>query len=119
MIQQKSNSEEIISSTKDSATFFSVLVSSFSTIFIAELGDKTQIATLILSAQSGRPILIFFAAGLALIFTSLLGVIIGRWIANNLPRKRFTFGSGIIMLSLGIYLALQGIFDLFQNQKLM
>tara|TARA_B100001250_G_scaffold236732_2_gene203331 strand:- start:2632 stop:2979 length:348 start_codon:yes stop_codon:yes gene_type:complete len=99
----------------DSNTFFSILITAFSTIFLAELGDKTQLATLILSAQSGRPLIIFTSAALALISTSLLGVLIGRWIAKNLPRQRFTQISGIIMLSLGIYLITQGFIDFIQN----
>jgi len=103
------------SDLKDSTSFLSILITSFSTIFLAELGDKTQLATLILSAQSGRPLIIFIGAALALISTSLLGVLIGRWIANNLPRQRFTVVSGIIMLSLGIYLATQGFIDFIHN----
>ena len=95
----------------DSPSFFSILITSFSTIFLAELGDKTQLATLMLSAQSGRPIIIFTGAALALITTSLLGVLIGQWISNNLPRQNFTVVSGLIMLSLGIYLATQGFVD--------
>ena len=102
------------SNSKDSTPFFSILITSFSTIFLAELGDKTQLATLILSAQSGRPLIIFIGAALALISTSLLGVLIGRWIAKNLPRQRFTVVSGIIMLSLGIYLVTQGLLSLFK-----
>tara|TARA_B100000579_G_C22749340_1_gene813221 strand:- start:567 stop:920 length:354 start_codon:yes stop_codon:yes gene_type:complete len=102
--------------TKDSTPFFSVLITSFSTIFLAELGDKTQLATLMLSAQSGRPLIIFFGAALALISTSLLGVLIGRWISNNLPRQRFTLVSGIIMLSLGIFLVSQGFIEFIQNK---
>ena len=115
MGQPNSNSQIEKSESKDSTSFFSILITSFSTIFIAELGDKTQIATLILSAQSGRPLIIFIGAALALISTSLLGVLIGRWIANNLPRQRFTLISGIIMLSLGIYLVTQGFFDFTQD----
>ena len=115
MSQLNSNSNDKISDSKDSSTFFSILITSFSTIFLAELGDKTQIATLMLSAQSGRPLIVFMGAALALISTSLLGVIIGRWIANNLPRQKFTLISGIIMLSLGIYLVTQGLFDFLQN----
>ncbi len=115
MSQLNSNSNDKISDSKDSSTFFSILITSFSTIFLAELGDKTQIATLMLSAQSGRPLIVFMGAALALISTSLLGVIIGRWIANNLPRQKFTLISGIIMLSLGIYLVTQGMFDFLQN----
>ena len=113
---QSSSSSKIRSSdTKESTNFISILITSFSTIFLAELGDKTQLATLILSAQSGRPLIIFTGAALALITTSLLGVLIGQWIANNLPRERFTVVSGIIMLSLGIYLVTQGFIDFNQN----
>jgi len=118
MGQPNSKSKQGDSDLKDSNTFFSILITSFSTIFLAELGDKTQIATLILSAQSGRPFIIFIGAALALISTSLLGVLIGRWIANNLPRERFTVVSGIIMLSLGIYLVTQGFIDFIQNHNL-
>ena len=99
----------------DTPSFFNIVITSFSTIFLAELGDKTQLATLILSAQSGRPIIIFMGATLALVSTSLLGVLIGRWIANNLPRQSFTLVSGIIMLGLGMYLVTQGFIDSIQN----
>ena len=115
MGQTNSNSNIKPCETKDSSTFLSILITSFSTIFLAELGDKTQLATLMLSAESGRPIIIFTAAALALIFTSLLGVLVGQWISNNLPRQRFTLVSGIIMLSLGIYLVSQGFIDFIQS----
>ena len=113
-----SNSQLEKGDSKDRTTFFSILITTFSTIFLAELGDKTQIATLMLSAQAGRPLIIFTGAALALICTSLLGVLIGRWIANNLPRQRFTFVSGIIMLILGIYLVTQGSSEFIQNRIL-
>ena len=115
MGQSNSNSQLETSDSKDKTTFFSILITTFSTIFLAELGDKTQLATLMLSAQSGRPLVIFIGAALALISTSLLGVIIGRWIANNLPRQRFTVLSGLIMLGLGIFLVTQGFIDSIQN----
>ena len=115
MGQPNSNSQIENNESKDGTTFFSILITTFSTIFLAELGDKTQLATLMLSAQSGRPLIIFIGAALALISTSLLGVLIGRWISNNLPRQKFTVLSGIIMLSLGIYLVTQGFIDFIQN----
>ena len=111
------NPKQDNSESRESTPFLSILITSFSTIFLAELGDKTQLATLILSAQSGRPLIIFFGAALALISTSLLGVLIGRWIANNLPRQRFTLVSGIIMLSFGIYLVVQGTLESFIAQR--
>ena len=115
MSQLNSNSQLEKSDSKDTTPFITILITTFSTIFLAELGDKTQLATLMLSAQSGRPLIIFTGAALALISTSLLGVIIGRWISNNLPRQRFTLLSGLIMLGLGIYLVTQGFIDFMQN----
>ena len=115
MGKPNSNSKIEESDSKDSNPFFSILITSFSTIFLAELGDKTQLATLIISAQSGRPLIVFIGASLALISTSLLGVLIGRWIANNLPRQKFTVVSGIVMLSLGIYLVTQGFIGFIQK----
>ena len=119
MGQTNSNSQLEKSDSIDSTSFFRILITSFSTIFLAELGDKTQLATLMLSAQSGRPLIIFIGAALALISTSLLGVLIGRWIANNLPRQRFTFLSGVIMLCLGTYLVSQGLIPFIQNYNLI
>ena len=115
MGKPNSNSKIEEGESKDSNPFFSILITSFSTIFLAELGDKTQLATLIISAQSGRPLIVFIGASLALISTSLLGVLIGRWIANNLPRQKFTVVSGIVMLSLGLYLVTQGFIGFIQN----
>ena len=115
MDQINPNSKLEDSNSNDSTPFISILITSFSTIFLAEVGDKTQLATLILSAQSGRPLIIFIATALALISTSLLGVLIGRWIADNLPRQRFTVISGLIMLGLGIYLVSQGFIEFIQN----
>ena len=117
MGKSEPKSKELIRDLND-ASFISILISSFSTIFLAELGDKTQVATLMLSAQSGKPYLIFFAAALALICTSLLGVLIGRWIANNLPRQRFTLGAGLLMLSIGSFLAIEGIYGFIQYQQI-
>ena len=55
-------------------SFISIFFTTFTTIFIAELGDKTQIATLMLSAESGKPIIVFLGSSLALISSSIVAV---------------------------------------------
>ena len=64
-------------------SFFSIFITTFTTIFIAELGDKTQIATLMLSAESGMPIIVFIGSSVALISSSVVGVLIGKWISKK------------------------------------
>ena len=64
-----------------------VFTSTFITIFLAEMGDKTQIATLLMTAESHAPWVIFLGAATALISTSLVGVLLGRWLANLQMRK--------------------------------
>jgi len=68
--------------------FSAVFFSTFVTIFLAEIGDKTQLATLLISAESRSPLIVFFGAALALIMTSLIGVLLGQWLAKRLPPQR-------------------------------
>lgn len=97
--------------------FLPVLISTFTTVFLAELGDKTQIATLLLSAQSGQPWLIFAAAAVALISSSLVGVLVGRWLAKILPPEKLERMAGILMVGLGLWLGLQATQSLFISSQ--
>lgn len=105
-------------STDDEATtalpagFFAVAFTTFTTVFLAELGDKTQLAALLLSAQSGRPVLVFVGAAAALICSSLAGVLLGRWLASVLPPQRLERIAGLLMVALGLWLGAQAIADL-------
>ncbi|MCF8134943.1 MULTISPECIES: TMEM165/GDT1 family protein [Synechococcus] len=81
----------------------------FATVFLAELGDKTQLATLLLSAQSGRPLLVFIGSALALVASSLVGVLLGRWLAGWISPQRLELLAGSLMLLLGSLLGLQAI----------
>ena len=112
--KQKSKSSDV--SPKDSSKgLFNILISTFISVFIAELGDKTQIATLLLSAESGKPLIVFLGAALALICSTLLVVILGRWFSTNISQIRIQFISGILMLSLGIWFGIQSIQSFFPN----
>ena len=85
--------------------FISIFITTFTTIFIAELGDKTQIATLMLSAESGRPIIVFLGSSLALISSSLVGVLIGKWLSTKISPSKFAFFTGLLMLIISMFLA--------------
>jgi putative Ca2+/H+ antiporter (TMEM165/GDT1 family) len=58
---------------------------SFLMVFVAELGDKSQLAAITLSGQCQSPKAIFFGSACALIFASFLGVLIGEGFAQVLP----------------------------------
>ncbi len=78
--------------------FWAIFSSTFITIFLAEVGDKTQLATLLMSAQSNSPWVVFAGAACALIATSLLGVMIGYWIARRLSPQALNIGVAVLML---------------------
>ena len=84
--------------------FASIFITTFTTIFIAELGDKTQIATLMLSAESGKPIIVFIGSSLALISSSLVGVLIGKWLSQKISPSKFAFFTGLLMIMISIFL---------------
>ena len=63
----------------------SLLFSTFITVFIAELGDKTQLATLTISGTSKKPLAVFLGSASALVFASLLGALTGGSISTFVP----------------------------------
>ena len=85
--------------------FTAIFITTFTTIFIAELGDKTQIATLMLSAESGKPIIVFIGSSLALISSSIVGVLIGKWISKKVSPNRFAFFTAFLMIFISLFLA--------------
>ncbi len=92
-------------------SFLSIFITTFTTIFIAELGDKTQIATLMLSAESGKPIIVFLGSSLALISSSIVGVLIGKWVSKKISPRKFALFTGALMILISIFLA----YETFKN----
>ena len=56
---------------------FTLLISTFVTVFLAELGDKTQLATVAISGTSNRPLAVFLGSSSALVLASLIGAVAG------------------------------------------
>ena len=64
---------------------FRVLITTFGVIFLAEMGDKTQLAAMTMAAQTKKPWAVFLGASLALAAVSALGVIVGSVIGDYVP----------------------------------
>jgi putative Ca2+/H+ antiporter (TMEM165/GDT1 family) len=88
----------------DWKTSLKVFTSTFLTIFLAELGDKTQLTTLLMSAESQSPWTVFIGAGLALVLTSLIGILVGCWLSKRVPPQTLEKASGIMLLFISIAL---------------
>ena len=82
----------------------SLLLSTFLTIFIAELGDKTQLATLTISGTSNKPLAVFLGSASALVLASLLGALTGGSISTFLPEFVLKSLASITFLIIGIRL---------------
>ncbi|MBE9146110.1 TMEM165/GDT1 family protein [Planktothrix mougeotii] len=78
-----------------------IFVSTFITIFLAEIGDKTQLTTLLMTAESHAPWIVFAGAGSALVLTSLLGVLLGQWLATRISPRTLErlAGSSLLVIS--------------------
>lgn len=85
-----------------------VLATVFGTIFVAELGDKTQLATLLFAADKGvDKWLVFAGASLALIATSALGIIGGAIISQYISERLLNVIAGIGFIAIGIWTILR------------
>ena len=84
-----------------------LLFTTFVTVFLAEMGDKTQLTTITLSSTTNKPLAVFLGSAIALILATLLGALAGSSIANLIPAFLLKLLSGIVFLSLGINLLVQ------------
>lgn len=83
---------------------WSLFLRTFGLIFLAELGDKTQLSTMMLSAQSKSPWIVFIGAALALVLNAGLGVLFGDAITRLVPANIIQKGAGALFILLGALL---------------
>ena len=81
-----------------------LLFTTFVTVFLAEMGNKTQLTTITLSSTTNKPLAVFIGSSVALILATLLGALAGGSIANLIPAFLLKLLSGIVFLIIGIKL---------------
>jgi putative Ca2+/H+ antiporter (TMEM165/GDT1 family) len=79
------------------------LISSAGLVLLMELGDKTMLTTMCLSAQYRRPRLVLLATMVALATSSVIAVIIGFILSTTLPIEIITYVSAFLFIALGVY----------------
>lgn len=79
-----------------------VLFTTFGIIFLAELGDKTQIAAMTMAAEKKRPWEVFIGAALALAAVSAIGVAVGTALGAYLPVEWIKRVAGVAFIVIGV-----------------
>jgi putative Ca2+/H+ antiporter (TMEM165/GDT1 family) len=79
----------------------SLLASTFVTVFLAELGDKTQLAIVSISGTSQRPGAVFAGSAIALVLASLVGAAAGGSLSTLIPTDALQLAASIGFLILG------------------
>jgi putative Ca2+/H+ antiporter (TMEM165/GDT1 family) len=83
-----------------------VLLTSFGMIFLAEMGDKTQLAAMTLAGKTRQPIAVFIGAALALTCVSALGVTVGALLSQHLPMEWIRRAGAVAFLVIGMLMLL-------------
>jgi Ca2+/H+ antiporter, TMEM165/GDT1 family len=79
-----------------------VFLTTFGIMFLAEMGDKTQIAAMTMAAEKKRPWEVFIAASLALAAVSAIGVLIGSALGHYLPLEWIKRAAGAAFIVVGV-----------------
>jgi putative Ca2+/H+ antiporter (TMEM165/GDT1 family) len=84
-----------------------LLASTFATVFLAELGDKTQLAIVTISGTSTRPLAVFAGSSMALVLASLLGSLAGGSLSAVIPPNALQLAASIGFLVIGLRLVIK------------
>jgi putative Ca2+/H+ antiporter (TMEM165/GDT1 family) len=84
-----------------------LFTSTFVVVFVAELGDKTQLATLSLAAGGSSRWIVFLGSALALVASAAIAVIVGAGLVKVIPPIWLKRGAGAIFVVLGILYLLE------------
>lgn len=79
---------------------WNIVVSTFVAVFFAELGDKTQLSTMMLASSKKAPASVFVGSAVALVLSSLIGVLVGDTLYRVVPAHiiRIAAGAGFLVI---------------------
>ena len=83
-----------------------IFLTTFGVIFLAEMGDKTQLAAMTMAAESKRPWMVFLGAALALATVSAIGVMAGSVIGNYVPLIWIKRAAAVVFIAIGVLILL-------------
>jgi len=83
-----------------------LIATTFTTLFLAELGDKTQLAVLSLTASSRQPLAVFVGAALALLAVTAIGVLVGEGVSRIVPPWLIQKAAALAFIAIGVLLLL-------------
>jgi putative Ca2+/H+ antiporter (TMEM165/GDT1 family) len=69
--------------------------------FIAEMGDKTQLMTIAIAADSKLPVFILMGTTIGMLIADGIGIIGGAWMTKHVPEKYIKWGAGLIFILFG------------------
>ena len=79
-----------------------VFWASFAALFLAELGDKTQLAVITMTSKTKAAVSVFFGAGLALLLVTLLGVLFGSLLGEYIPAEWLQRIAAVAFIAIGV-----------------
>lgn len=80
-----------------------LVATAFGLVFIAELGDKTNLATMALAGSNASKWSVFAGASLALVLTTALGVLAGDLVSRVVPELWINRGAGLMFIAIGLF----------------
>lgn len=80
----------------------------FATVFLAEVGDKTQLAAMTATVRSGALWTVFLAASAALICATAIGVALGGVLFRTVPEAAIRWLAGIAFIAMGAWVLVKG-----------
>lgn len=86
-----------------------LLVSTFAAILVAEMGDKTQLATFSLAAGGSSRWAVFAGSALALVLSSAIAVLAGEAVSRAIPAIWLRRAAGVVFIALGLVFVLGGV----------